>query len=66
MAKTQEIKVTSYVHRGDELVNFDDLTKEERKRAATELKVRWLNALFDGRAEFYAVDENNGQTVPGQ
>ena len=51
--KSQEIKVVSYVHKGDELVRFEDLSQEDREKAATELKVRWLNAMFDGRAVFY-------------
>ena len=54
MAKrNQEITVISYVHKGGELVRFDDLTEEEKVRAATELKIRWLNGLFDGKAVFY-------------
>lgn len=47
------IRVDSYVQRADgTLVNFDDLTGEERARAATELKCKWLNGLFMGIATF--------------
>ena len=47
------IRVESYVHRADgSLVNFDELQGEERVRAATELKKRYLNALFAGQAVF--------------
>lgn len=47
------ICVDSYVQRADgTLVNFDDLKGEERVRAATELKCKWLNGLFMGTATF--------------
>ena len=54
--KPPEIKVISYVRKGDELVRFDDLSKEEREKIATDLKIRWLNALFAGQAVFAAAD----------
>lgn len=58
MAKKFEIKAVSYVHVGDKLVCTDDLTQEQKRRLATELKLKWMNALFAGQAEFYAADAN--------
>ena len=52
VAKKQEIKTVSFVHIGDELVNTDDLDDEQRRRLATWLKTTYLNALFQGKAEF--------------
>lgn len=53
VAKKQEIKTVSFVHIGDELVNTDDLDDEQRRRLATWLKTTYLNALFQGKAEFF-------------
>lgn len=56
--KQQEIRAVSYVHVGEKLVRFDDLTPEQKAGAATELKKGYLNALFRGRATF-DVDHKN-------
>jgi hypothetical protein len=53
VAKKQEIKTVSFVHIGDELVNTDDLDDEQRRRLATWLKTTYLNALFQGKVEFF-------------
>ena len=53
MAKQTKIKVISYVHVGDELVEFSQLTPEQKRTAATTLKINYLNALFAGKAEFF-------------
>ena len=53
MVTESGICVESYVQREDgTLVNFDDLKGDERLRAATELKCKWLNGLFMGTATF--------------
>lgn len=54
MAKKYDIKVISYVHKGDKLVRFDSLTPQERKEAATQLKIIWLNSIFEGKVIFRA------------
>ena len=53
VAKKQKIKTVSFVHIGDELVNTDDLDDEQRRRLATWLKTTYLNALFQGKVEFF-------------
>ena len=53
MAKAQEIRTVSLVHIGNHLMNTDDLNDEQRCRLATWLKTTYLNALFQGRAEFF-------------
>lgn len=55
--KDQKIKVVSYVHVGDRLVQTDDLDPERRKQLATWLKCTYLNALFEGKAKFYPAEE---------
>ncbi len=55
--KEQKIKVISYVHVGDQLVNTEDLDPERRQQLATWLKCTYLNALFEGKAKFYPVEE---------
>ena len=55
--KEQKIKVVSYVHVGDQLVNTDDLDPERKRQLATWLKCTYLNALFEGKAKFYPVEE---------
>ena len=54
MAKKREIRTVSFVHIGEELVNTDDLDDDQRRRLATWLKTSYLNALFQGKAEFFA------------
>ena len=53
VAMKQEIQTVSFVHIGDELVNTDDLDDEQRRRLATWLKTTYLNALFQGKVEFF-------------
>lgn len=55
--KGQKIKVVSYVHVGDQLVNTEDLDPERRRQLATWLKCTYLNALFEGKAKFYPVEK---------
>ena len=56
--KAQIIKVVSYVHVGDQLVCTDDLDPERKRQLATWLKCTYLNALFEGKAKFYPVEDN--------
>ncbi len=56
MARKLKINTVSFVHRGDDLVNTDDLNAEQRHRLATWLKTTYLNTLFRGKAAFYAID----------
>ncbi len=53
MTDKNGINVESYVQRADgTLVSFDELEGEERRRAATLLRCKWLSELFLGEAEF--------------
>ena len=52
MAKETKIRVVSYVKVDGEPVEFDRLTPEQKRKAATILKTNYLNALFAGKAEF--------------
>lgn len=56
MRKKPVIRTVSYVTKNGQLVRFDDLTLEEKRRAATELKLRYLRAMFPG-VEFYVTKE---------
>lgn len=56
MAEPVNIKTVSYVHVGDHLVNTEDLNAEQTRTLATWLKSTYLNALFQGRAEFTIVN----------
>ena len=46
MRKKPVIRTESYVTKNGQLVRFDDLTLEEKRIAATELKLRYLRAMF--------------------
>ena len=59
MAKEQKIKTVSYVHVGDKLVNTKDLNEEQRRTLATWLNITYLNALFEGEATFFCLDEKD-------
>lgn len=50
--KKPVIRTESYVYIGETPVRFDDLTLEQKRKAATELKLRWMRALYPG-VEFY-------------
>lgn len=52
MAKKFEIKVRSFVHKGDELVSVDALSPQDQVELATQLKINWLNSLYRGQATF--------------
>lgn len=60
MVASNGIRVISYVHTERGLVDVDDLTPEEKSRAATEIKTTWLNELFRGKAAFEADDTERG------
>lgn len=56
MRKKPVIRTESFVTKNGQLVRFDDLTLEEKRWAATELKLRYLRAMFPG-VEFYVTKE---------
>ncbi len=55
--KELKIKVVSYVHVGDQLVNTEDLDAEQKRRLATWIKCTYLNTLYQGKAKFYPVEK---------
>lgn len=57
MTTKHGITVVSYVHTDQGLVIFEDLTQEQKKKAATELKLRYMNALYAGQATFTAAKD---------
>ena len=52
MAKGKQITVRAWVHKDGELVNVDTLSSSDREEMATQLKLAWMNALYDGKATF--------------
>lgn len=62
MRKHKPIRTESYIYVGEELVRFDDLTPEQKRKAATQIKLTYLNELFRGRAVFTAeTEEESGE-----
>ena len=57
--KELKINVVSYVHVGDQLVNTEDLNPEQKRQLATWIKCTYLNALYEGKAKFWAVEEGD-------
>lgn len=56
-AQQPKITVISYVRRQNgEKVLFEDLTPEERRKAATQINLIWFNALYKGVAVFHAAE----------
>ena len=51
-----------YVTKNGQLVRFDDLSLEEKRIAATELKLRYLRAMFPG-VEFYVKKERDADAL---
>lgn len=58
--KKPVIRTESYVFVGGEPVRFDDLPLELKIKAATELKLRMMRALYPG-VEFYVEKERNAE-----
>ena len=56
MARKKPVRTESYVYVSGVPVRFDDLTPEQKRAAATELKLRWLRGLYPG-VDFYEVKE---------
>ena len=59
--KKQVIRTESYVYVGGEPVRFDDLPDDLKRKAATELKLRWMRGLYPG-VDFFVVkkEETSG------
>ncbi len=55
MAKREErkIRVVAYVHVGEELVDVDTLSREQRVRLGTKIKCGWFNEIMRGKAEAF-------------
>ena len=51
MAKIK-IKTRAWVHVGDQLVDVDTLSPEQRQELATQLCLGILNTVYAGKAEF--------------
>lgn len=58
MAEQEPINTVTYVHTDAGLVSTDELSAEQRKKLATELKLEYLNNLFSGEAAFTAAEED--------
>ena len=53
MKKDTKIRVVAYVHVGDELVNVDELTPEQKTVLAAKLQCAGFNEIYRGRAEMF-------------
>lgn len=56
--KQPYIHTTSYVHTKDGgLVRLADLPEEKRKEVGTQLMLKYMNALYKGKAEFFIAED---------
>lgn len=53
----EPIKVRSFVSVNGEYVDVDTLSPEMRREVATQLKLKWMNAMFRGKAVFSVAEE---------
>lgn len=61
--KNWNIRGESYVYGKDgSLIRFDSLTDEQKRRAATELKIRMLSAMFPN-VKFTAIEQEKTATA---
>lgn len=51
------IKVCTYVHSAEGEKELCTLDEKTRERVATELKIMYMNALYRGKAEFFAKEK---------
>lgn len=65
MGKRKEIKirVESYVHVGDKLVNTKDLTYEQKVQLAGWIKLNWCQELYRGKAVFSLAEHEQAGMV---
>lgn len=54
---TTEIQTTSYVYAGETAIPVQTLEEGQRRKLATWLKERYLNALFQGQAEIRSEED---------
>ena len=65
MARRQEpIRTEAFVHIGDQLVNLDTLSREQRSYIGAKLRTAMLNAAWEGKAVFRA--EGLPEQLPGR
>lgn len=57
MKRNTEIHTVSYIRMNGKLVRFDSLPDDIKRKAATELKIRYLNELYRGQAVFEEAKE---------
>ena len=55
--KQEPIKVRAFVTINGESVDVDTLSPEMRREVATQLKLKWMNAMFRGQAVFTVAEE---------
>ena len=55
--KQEPINVRAFVTIDGEYVDVDTLSPEMRREVATQLKLRWMNAMFRGRAVFTVAED---------
>lgn len=54
--KQEPINVRAFVSVDGEYVDVDTLSPEMKKEVATQLKLKWMNAMFRGQAVFTVAD----------
>lgn len=54
--KQAPINVRAFVNVNGEYVDVDTLSPDMRKKVATQLKLKWMNAMFHGKAVFTVAD----------
>lgn len=62
--KREPIIVKAFVKTADGgEVDVDTLTPEQKREFATQMKITYLNALFQGQAVFYRAGEEKGERI---
>ena len=55
--RNEPIQVRAFVTINGECVDVDTLSPEMRRKVATQLKLKWMNAMFRGKAVLTVADE---------
>lgn len=55
--KQEPIKVRAFVSVNGEYVDVDTLSPEMKQKLATQLMLKWMNAMFRGQAVFTVAEE---------
>lgn len=63
MKRNTEIHTVSYIRVNGELVRFDSLSEDIKRKAATKIKITYFNELYKGKSTFFVDHSEENQNI---